>query len=443
MKDKILKLITFFTKDIWTINTTEYSKAKSFGISISRIVILTIKSLNADKIVLRASALTYYTMMAVIPVFALGFAIAKSLNYDEYLQNTLLTKFAGQEHFISTLLSIANGIIAKTSTGVITGVGVIVLLWAIIKVFNNLELSFNDIWHLNKQRPYIRRMTNYLALLVIAPVALILFISVNIFLQSSMKTLSAEYGVFQYVSPILVWLFKAIPLLLMIGLLVFIYMSMPYTKVRFKAALVAGILAGIGIEVIQWFYIDLQMGISRLNAIYGSFAAIPLLLVWLQLSWLIVLIGAKISFAHQNVAWYEFEDDIQKMNLQSHKIIALHLVIRIIKNFQAGNKPLSEIEITSNSKVPKRVLTETLYYLIDCGLIVETPSKEDEEIKEFLPAYNVDTYTLSYVNQILENHGSNAILEHSVTEMETAQLEYQQLAQYLNNAAIQVKLKDL
>jgi membrane protein len=210
------------------------------------------------------------------------------------------------------------------------------------------------------------------------------------------------------ISPLIALGFKLSPYVLIWILFTVIYILMPNTSVRLKAGLVAGIIAGTIFQIVQWGYISFQIGAARYNAIYGSFAALPLFLLWLQISWWVVLFGAELSFAHQNVNTYEYEPDSLKVSPAFKKVLTLHIAHLLVKTFANGERPLTDVEICSRLKIPIRLVHNILYDLVQSRVISETRTKVDQQFG-YQPARDINTLTIKFVIDAIDQNGSNNI----------------------------------
>jgi membrane protein len=183
---------------------------------------------------------------------------------------------------------------------------------------------------------------------------------------------------------------------------------MPNTKVKFLSGFIAGVIAGIAYQVAQWGYIHFQVGVAQYNAIYGSFAALPLFLIWIQISWLIVLFGAEISFALQNIGTFEFEPDCSRVSLSFKRLLALQITHLITKNFSDEVKPLTANQISHTLEIPARLVYQILYELVGCGVAVETKTEEDQEFA-YQPACTINHLTIKHVIDALDKSGTDDI----------------------------------
>jgi membrane protein len=192
------------------------------------------------------------------------------------------------------------------------------------------------------------------------------------------------------------------------ALFTILYIIMPNTKVNFKAGLLGGVVAGTLYQIAQWAYISFQIGAAKYNAIYGSFAALPLFLMWLQISWWIVLFGAELSFANQNVHTYEYEPDCLKVSPGFKKLVALQIAHLLIKKFENGDRPLTDSQISAQLEMPIRLVHNILFDLVESGLVSEIKSQGDKEFA-YQPARDINSLTIQYVLEALDQKGTDDI----------------------------------
>ena len=408
------KIRRFLEYEVWRISTKTFPKYKIFLLRQLRVVLLAFRGSREDKVSLRASALTFYTMLSVVPVVAMVFGIAKGFGMQKMLQEELKKQFYGQEEVMEYIIDFANSFLESTRGGIIAGAGLVILFWSVMKVLGNIESSFNAIWQVRKPRVWFRKFSDYFSMMLVAPVLFILSSSSTVFITTQVEQIIHEVELLGMISPLIFFLVKLIPYVLIWSLLTVIYMVMPNTKVNFRSALIAGIIAGTAFAFLQWIYVKFQIGVSRYNAIYGSFAALPLFLIWLQLSWRIVLLGAEISFADQNVERYEFEPDVLNISPFSKKVIVLMVSHQLIKNFEEGKPAYTTEYVSKTLEIPIRLASEAIYELQECGIITEVKTKNEKE-RAYQPAIDINKLSLSYVLEALEHKGVDKILTKETT----------------------------
>jgi membrane protein len=371
-------------------------------------VVLSVQRFDKHDCIFRASALTFYSLLSIVPVLAMAFGIAKGFGFEKGLERQLFQTFQGQEEVVVRVMDFARSLLESAKGGVIAGVGLVLLFWTIIRVLGNIENAFNHIWGIKKARSFSRKISDYLSAMLVCPVLWIVSSTVTVVIRSEVQLVVEKIALLGVISPAIFLALKLLPYCVIWILFTFVYMFMPNTKIRYGSGIFAGIVAGTLYQIFQLVYISFQVGVAKYSAIYGSFAALPLFLVWLQLSWMIVLLGAELSFAHQHVETYEFEPDCSALSYGFKRLLTLRVVHLLVKDFSQGNKPLSALQIASTLEVPICLVREILDALVTSGLVSGLCDKEDAE-PSYQPARNIDALTIQYVMNRLEQQGSDGI----------------------------------
>lgn len=340
----------------------------------------------------------------MVPVVALAFAVAKGFGFEKVLGEQLMAKLQGHEEIAERIVGFAQSMLENTKGGAIAGVGIVLLFWTIIKVLGNIEKSFNDIWGVKTPRAMGRKLTDYLSVMMICPILLIIASSVTVLVTTQVSLMMERLSFLGVLADALILLLKVLPYGVIWLVFTFIYVFMPNTKVGMKSALWGGILAGTIYQLVQLAYISFQIGVSNYGAIYGSFAALPLFLVWLQLSWLIVFFGAEISFAHQNVATYEFEQDCLAVSHSFKRMIALMVTSLCVKNFLKAEKPRTAADISRELEVPIRLVHSVLFELTEARLLSEVYLDHSGDVA-YQPACDIQRLTVAGVIERLDQQG--------------------------------------
>ncbi len=407
----ITRAINFVTVDIWRIRLEDLPFGKSFLIKQLRIFLLTVRGFDENKCFTRASSLTFYTLLSIVPVVAMLFGVAKGFGFEKLLEKELrelVVKLPGQEEVLTKVIEYAESLLESTKGGVIAGIGLVLLFWSVVKVLSHIEASLNDIWEIKESRTWGRKFSDYLAVMLISPMLILVSSSATVFVTTQITQLTQQIKLLGVLSPLIFLSFKLIPYVLIWILFTVIYVLMPNTKVNLKAGLVAGIIAGTIFQIVQWGYISFQVGTARYNAIYGSFAALPLFLMWVQISWWVVLFGAELSFANQNVGTYEYEPDSNKVSPAFKKVLTLQIAHLLIKNFASGQIPLTDTEISAQLRAPIRLVHNILFDLVESRLVSETTTRVDKKFG-YQPARDINTLTITSVIDALEQNGTNSI----------------------------------
>ncbi len=411
----------FLSTTLWHIRISKVSGRRGFLLKQLRVFSLAIKGFNEDKCFTKASALTFYTLFSIVPILALVFAIAKAVGFDANLKQMLANQYTEYASILNNAFVYADSLLATTKGGLIAGFGIVLLLWSVMKLLVSIEANFNEIWEIKRGRTWIRKVTDYLTIMLISP----LFLIVSGSLTVAIHTKIGNIHMIGFVGTAFI---KLIAYALITGVFTFLYMVLPNTKVNFKSAVAAALVATFLFELLQWGYIKFQIGASSLNAIYGGFAALPLFLIWIQYSWYVVLFGAEFAFANQNIDHYELENEIQKLSIRYKKVIALMIANVVAKRFYNGEKALTATEITNTLDLPIRLTRHILNDFIETKIFVEIKTENEKEVL-YQPAITESKFTVKYIFDCLEGKGVNALPINDSAEL----LHINALMQELNN----------
>jgi len=403
------KIIDFIRVDIWRIRVKDIPRTRYFFVKQLRILLLATRGFGKDKCSLSASALTFYSILSIVPIVAMAFGIAKGFGFQMFLEQQLLEKFPGQEEVMNRVVAFAHSLLENTRGGMIAGIGIVILLWTVVKLLSHIELSFNDIWDVKKSRTYGRKFSDYLSIMLISPILFFLSSSATVFITTQITVITQKVALIGMFSPVIFFMLKLIPYCLIWILFVFMYILMPNTKVNFSSGLIAGVMVGTVFQIVQWAYVDFQVGMARYNAIYGSFAALPLFLIWIQLSWMIVLFGAEISFAYQYVDTYDFEPDRRLISPAFKKLLSLHITHLIISTFSKGEMPLTASNISQTLEIPIRLVQQILDELVEIEVLSNTKRKDNNKEVFYQPARSINLITIKSVIEAMEQKGVNNI----------------------------------
>lgn len=420
----------------------DLTRSRGLLVRMLRIVVLTFRGLSEDRCQLRASSLTFYSLLSVVPVVAMIFGIAKGFGFERNLQDILLERLAGQEAVAMRIIDFAHALLENVQGGLVAGIGVLLLFYTIIKILSHIENAFNDIWGIQNPRTFTRKITDYLSLMLICPVLFILSSAATVIIASGVRTVIDSISLLGPVAPLIFFLLKFLPYCVLWILFTFLYMFIPNTRVHFISALLAGIIAGTIYHLFQGAYIYFQVNMTRYNAIYGSFAALPLFFLWLQVSWLIVLFGAEVSFAHQNVDTYEFEQDCLNASPAFKRLLSLRIVHLLVQDFAKGAPARSALEISHELEIPIRLAQQLLFNLVSSGILSEASIQGGRDTG-YQPGRDPDTLTIKAIIDALEHTGSDAIPVARTPEMETLSESLQAFSELLETSPANRLLKSI
>ena len=458
LKINIKKLIKFLTHDIWRNNPETLSNKKNILYNSLKIIILTGRNIQELNIAASARSLTYRTLLSIVPLLAVIFAIARGFGIENIMESSIFNLMTGApsdtetvavnhaippdtmvlgtdlhdggvsgrdavvdattgevvavnevsaggrtHEFLDLLFRlIDNSLEEAKGGGIFAGVGILLFLYTILLLFNDIENNLNKIWQVSRGRGIGRKVTDYTAMILFMPIFFILVNALNILSYPENNTLKIIYILY----PLIPRLLDIVPVVVIILLFTVVYKFIPNTKVKFQNALLAGIIAGIAFQFFQTLYLSGQLWITRYNAIYGTFAAIPLMLLWIQFSWFITLIGAEISFAAQNVSKFSFEKETRNISRRYKDYFTLMIASLIVRRFARSQEPYTADQISERCQVPSRLTNDILDELMEINVISPTPSTKDELVMAFQPAVDINIISVNYIIGKLDEKGS-------------------------------------
>lgn len=381
--------------------TDDKSPVARLSVDILKKVLLAVRFFTAKRVLTKASALTYSTLLAIVPILAVVFAIARGFGYNKFIEVWFRDAFSSQPQAADIIIGFVNSYLVHTKSGVFLGIGLLFMLYTVLMLVSNIEDTFNEIWQVKKSRSVFRTFTDYMAMFFLFPILIVLTSGMSIFLA----TVANRMHDFIMLSSAMRLLIDFIPYVLMSCLFVALYVFMPNTRVKVTSAIVPGILAGIAMQGLQFVYINSQIFLSSYNAIYGSFAALPLFMLWLQISWTICLFGAELCYTNQNLDYYDYDANAGEISHRYRILLCGMLMGRICRRFAEGGRPYSVMELREATSVPIRFVTDLLYELIDAHMLVELTSDEKGEESRFMPAEDLANMTLGTMIDRLEARG--------------------------------------
>ena len=404
--EKIKSYSHLIKHQLWKVRLNKLDKKQGFLVKQIRVFSLSIKRFNEDQCLIKASALTYFLLFSIVPVIALAFAVAKGFGFQETLENNLLRDFSEQKEVLTQVFDYANIMLNNAKGGVIAGVGVVLLLWSVMKLLGNIEDSFNDIWEVKKSRSFIRKFTDYFSILLIAPIFIIISGSITVIIQSQLDSIIHSTAWLKPIEHIVGLILRLFSLLLITGLFTFLYVVLPNTKVKVKPAFYAAIVAAILFELLEFTYINFQIGVARYNAIYGSFAALPLFLIWVQYSWYVVLFGAELAYAYQHVDQFELKSEILNISYRYKKMVAILTASRVVKNFTEGKKAMTLDELAHELDLPVRLVKPIVEDFVETGIF--NPVRFDkEEVTRYQPGMSEQQVSICLILEAIDKKGVN------------------------------------
>ena len=375
IKTRIRLLKRFLTESIWRVTENEVSRVQYIFYNILKVMLLSLQRFNEDRIVNKAAALTYNTLLSIVPILAILFAVARGLGFSDIMEGQIRKGLEGQTIAVDTIIQLTDSYLAHAQSGIFIGIGLLVLLWAVLTLTGNMERTFNQIWQVKKQRSPFRKITDYFSIFLLLPIVLVVSGGLSIFMTTALKDVEG----YLILSSFAKFLVRTIPYIFIGFMFTGLYIFMPNTRVRFRNAIVPGFIAGAAFQVLQFFYINSQIWVSNYNAIYGSFAAIPMFLLWTQISWSICLFGAELSYCNQNFENYNFAHETRNISRRYHDFLCILIMSFICKRFARGERPYTASSLSQTHNIPIRMTRQIIYELVDLRLIYECNPDADEK----------------------------------------------------------------
>jgi membrane protein len=441
----IARIFYFLKTGIWEIRLKDLPPLKAFLVKCLRVILLGFQEFIRNNCKKTASVLTYYSLLNTVPVVAVAFGIAKGFGLEKVIEKQILQmadKANWQSDITNQILAFSHKLLEQAKGGLIAGVGVILLFWTVISILGKIEESFNQIWEVRKPRTLVRKFSDYLTAMLLAPILLIISSSATVLVSTQVKVIVNKIGLLGVFSSLIIFLLNLLPYVSMWFLFAMIYMIMPNTRIPLRSGILGGIAAGTVFQIVQWIYIKFQIGVASYGAIYGSFAALPLLLAWLQMSWMIVLLGAEIAFAYEHYETFGFHPDYSRISFSSRKVLILRIFHLLTKKFSQGEKPLSTKQIAHALEIPVRLVRQLLYELTSVGLVVETAKGTKDEVA-FQPGRTIENITMKYALDEYEKHGIAQIPENPSEEAEKILMFLRNMSEAIEKSPGNVRLKEI
>ena len=401
---RIEKNVRYCISDVWNDTRSLWS------VKTVKILNLSIRSFLDRDLQLRAGSLTYNTVLAIVPALAMLFAIARGFGFQNLMQTQLVRYFPAQRQALETALTYVDNYLSQTSQGAFIGIGLIFLLWTLVSLMSNVEDTFNHVWGVTTKRSFRHKLTDYTALFLLLPVLMVCSAGISIFMSDAVQRMFE----FNALSPMKHRLLALMPTVISWIIFTAAYYLVPNTKVKFKGALFAGVLCGTVFQLVQWLFVTGQMYVSKYNAIYGSFAFLPLLLVWLQLSWLIALSGVVLTYALQNFDGFSYRDKAEDVSENYANNLAIAVLAIAAHRFKRQEPGLTRNELVRDYDLPITLADRLLVRLQRARLLVPIAGEENKEVV-YQPACDPDELTLNGTSNALADVGN----EHFINKADT------------------------
>ena len=387
-------------EQIWNIDERHLTRTKRCVLSAAKRIVITVECILENNITSYASALTYSSALAAVPILAIVFAVARGFGFETVIEARLRSSLDADPDLADFILHFVEQYLQHTKGGVFIGFGLIFLLYTLVMLTSSIETAFNTIWHVSSSRHLHRQIFNYIGVFLLLPFTMIIGSGMSFYIQ----TISSGWSSIALLDDTVVSVFSLLPVFTTCTIFVLLYKLMPNTHVKWSSALWPGIGAGLVFLIVQYLYIHYQIKLSSYNAIYGSFAAIPLFMLWMQISWSICLIGGQLSYAEQSLSHYAFERSSDRLSRRYRDTISLLLLTRIVKRFVSGSIPYSMRTLAQDTNLPENLVNQHLERLVEVQLLAKM-QKDNNGTEYYLPAIDVHRITVKNVIRRLESRG--------------------------------------
>ena len=432
---KLRKLFTYFTDTIFREDINEWrNPVVRWLVQQYRLLFYTARGLVEHGTLVRSAALTFYTLMSLVPLLALVFAVVKGFGLADGLVENIYELFPQHPETVDYIVGFAENALARTQGGVVAAVGLVMLFWAVIRVFGSIENAFNNIWEVKVERSIARQWTDYIAVVMIVPVLWILANAVGNYIEQVLGLYDKWYftTLSRLASMVVIW-----------TMFTLLYLIIPNARVRFRSALMAGIVAGTIFLLFQWGYVYVQRWMTSYNAVYGSFAALPLFLIWMQTSWEILLFGGELSFAYQNISRFAEERESLRISYDQRRKVLLAVMILVARNFRDHGGTLPTDEIRKRLGLPTRIVNDILFQLVQAGQLIAVRSGDGEREVAFAPAHDLSSTTVYGILEAVERTGQTTLDLEQTPELARMNREVETLKEEVLRSPNNVRLTDL
>jgi membrane protein len=392
----------FVSQDIWAVDLRALPRIRAALYRVVRILFLTTRSFVRDDCFFRAAALTYITVLSLVPLLAFAFSVLKGLGYydrlvEQRIRPWLHDLFGGEAVQLRQAIDTVLDKVRETDVSGLGLIGIVILVWAVIRLLGTMEGTFNQIWGIRRPRSPVRRLSDYMTMVIVMPMLLGFAIGTTTAAQNIVFVEFLER--YLRLGDLLRLVLGLMPLFFGWAAFTLAYMALPNARTRFASAVLGGGVGGGLWYLALLLHVKAQIGIAGYEVIYAGFAAIPIFLIWVQVSWVIVLLGAELAFAHQNEPAYSRIANYRASGQFVRRKVALRAMTRICRAFLSGTEPPSAEGIALELKIPTRSAEDVLSVLRDAGIIV---AADPAEAGIFLPACDPSRITIKGVVDALD-----------------------------------------
>jgi membrane protein len=428
MTNGIKKINNFLNRQIWEIDTSPLNRFKAFLIKTVRLLYVASREFTEAQLTLRAMSLVYTTLLSIVPVIAISFSVLKAFGiHNEVIEPFLLRFLAPLGDKGTDITSQIIGFVENMKVGVLGSIGMAMLFYTVVSVIQKVEKSFNAIWGIKKPRSLARRFSDYISVILIGPV--LIFSAIGLTASVMSNTLVQTVISIEPFGTIILKTIELTPYVMVCSAFTFLYVFIPNTKVHLKSAMLGGLIAGVLWEFAGWGFATFTVTSAKYAAIYSGFAILLMFLIWLYISWLILLIGSQIAYFHQYPQFLYANKEAFMLSNRLRERVSFMLMYYIAYNFYHNKEPWTLHDLVDHMKLPVDPVHESLLLLENNSLLLET----GDDPPAYLPSRDLSTITLQDLFQVIRM--ADAETRTIETQMTTIP-EVDRVIETLDNAAI-------
>jgi membrane protein len=429
---------TILRQNVWEVKLSSLPWWKNLLTRVLRVFYVVIRDLLEGQLTLRAMSLVYTTLLAMVPLLAVSFSVLKGFGVHNQIEPLLLNFLKPMGERGVELSSRIIGFVDSVKAGVLGSIGFALLLYTVISLIQKIEQACNDTWHVNRGRPLSQKFSDYLSVVLIGPV--LVFSALGITASVMSTAVVQKMVAIKVFGSLMELATKLVPYLLVIAAFTFVYIFVPNTRVRFRSALTGGLVAGVLWEASGWAFASFVVKSAKYTAIYSGFAILIMFMIWLYLSWLIVLVGASVAYYHQHPESVTAHRRELRFSNRMQEKLALLVMFLVGKHYYNNLPALTLEEFAQSFNVPMEALEPIMEALQGYGLLTQTGN----EPPTYLPSRPLDTTGLKDVLDAVRVANEMVDLK---PQSESAELAVGQLVDHLDQAMARAlrgsTLKDL
>ena len=400
-----LQSIKYFLTTGMFLTTEHRSKRRNLFVRQLQKIYLAVKFFLERNHIDAATQLSFSTIMAIVPIASMIFAIANGFGFGEFIENQFREMLSAQPEAATWLLTLTQSYLIHAKTGLFIGIGLVIMLYSVFSLIRTVECAFDSIWQVKDSRPFSRIIIDYTAMMFLVPISIIILSGLSIYFYSFIENLNG----FRFLGSIASFSLRyLVPWAILTFMFIVLYVFMPNAKVKITKTIGPAMIASLSMLCLQAVYIHGQIFLTSYNAIYGSFAALPLFMLWILISWYICLFCAELSYTNQNLEYYECLIDAEDICHNDLMVMCATVLSHICQRFANDEPPHTALQIKAATHIPVRVTVDILHKLKEVDLISENHSPTTDEIT-YTPTHDTNNITVGEMIDRLESSPASKI----------------------------------